>query len=113
MNLAGLAARNLSRNRRRTAISLVALVVGVGAMVSLRGFINGQQRSIIDNVVNGQLGSVQVHRAGYLANVLGSPLDLDLADTPALREKIAAVRGVVAVAPRISFGAMLSTPDKP
>jgi putative ABC transport system permease protein len=112
MRLISLAARNLSRNRRRTAISLVALIVGVGVMIALRGFINGQQRTILENVVNGQLGSVQVHKAGYLANVLGSPLDLDMADTPELRAKIAAVRGVKAVAPRIAFGAMLAIPDK-
>src|SRR5690349_4380984 len=113
MGLMGLAGRNLSRNRRRTVISLVALIVGVGAMVSLRGFINGQQRAILDNVVSGQLGSVQVHREGYFANILSSPLTLDMEDTPALREKIRAVRGVKAVAPRIQFGAMISTPDKP
>ncbi len=113
MGLLSLAARNLLRNRRRTAMSLVALIVGVGAMVALRGFINGQQRVILENIVDGQLGSIQVHRTGYLANVLSSPLTLDLEDTPELRRKLAGVPGVKAVAPRIQFGAMISTPDQP
>ena len=89
MNLLSLAARNLARNRRRTLISLAALVVGVGAMVAFRGFINGQQRVILENIVFGQLGAVQVHKAGYLANVQGSPLTLDMADSPELRQRIA------------------------
>ena len=111
MKLLPLATRNLLRNPRRTAISLTALVVGVGALVGLRGVINGQQQAVLDNVVHGQVGAVQVHRAGYLANVQGSPLTLDLEDSPALRERLARIEGVTAVAPRIVFGGMVSLPD--
>lgn len=106
-----LAARNLARNRRRTAIALVALVLGIGSMVAIRGFINGQQRSVIENLVEGQLGALQVHRAGYRSQVLGSPLSLDMEDSPALRERMLSIPGVKGVAPRIQFGAMISTPD--
>jgi putative ABC transport system permease protein len=112
MAILKLAVRNLKRNRRRTAITLLAMVVGVGVMVALRGFINGQQITILENVVDGRLGAVQVHRAGYVKNVLTSPLVLDMADTPELREKIRNTPKVVAVAPRIDFGAMVSMPDQ-
>jgi len=111
VKLIALAARNLTRNRRRTAIALVALVVGVGALVVLRGLVNGQQRIILENIVYGQLGAVQVHRAGYLAQVQGSPLSLDMEDTPALRERLARVEGVTRVSPRLAFGGMLSMPE--
>ena len=111
VKLIALAARNLTRNRRRTAIALVALVVGVGALVVLRGLVNGQQRIILENIVYGQLGAVQVHRAGYLAQVQGSPLSLDMEDTPALRERLARVAGVTRVSPRLAFGGMLSMPE--
>ena len=43
MALLKLAIRNLLRNRRRTVITLVALVAGVGAMVAIKGFILGQR----------------------------------------------------------------------
>ena len=112
MAILKLAARNLLRNRRRTAITLAAMIIGVGVMVVLRGFINGQQHMMIENIIDGRLGAVQVHKAGYVKNVLTSPLTLDLADSPELRAKLAAIDGVVAVAPRIEFGAMISTPDK-
>ncbi|MFL5349257.1 MAG: ABC transporter permease [Hyalangium sp.] len=111
MTLLALATRNLLRNRRRTAIALAALVVGVGAMVVLRGLVNGQQQVILENVVQGQLGAVQVHREGYLANVQGSPLTLDMEDSEALRQRIAAVPGVLGVSPRLAFGGMLSMPE--
>ncbi len=112
MALLKLAGRNLLRNRRRTAITLAAMIIGVGVMVVLRGFISGQQKVIVENIIDGRLGAVQVHRAGYLKNVLTSPLSLDMVDSPKLRAKLAAIEGVVAVAPRIEFGAMISTPDK-
>ena len=96
MNLLSLAARNLARNRRRTAIALAALVVGVGAMVSLRGFLNGLQNMFLENTVHGQLGAVQVHRKGYLANVQGSPLTLDMEDSEALRQRLELYSALVA-----------------
>ncbi|HYH96277.1 ABC transporter permease [Hyalangium sp.] len=111
MTLLSLAARNLLRNRRRTAIALAALVVGVGGMVVLRGLVNGQQRIILENIVLGQLGAVQVHHEGYLALVQGSPLSLDMEDSEALRQRIAGVPGVVGVSPRLAFGGMLSMPE--
>jgi len=112
MALLKLAVRNLRRNRRRTAITLVAMVVGITGMTALRGFINGQREVMVENIVKGRLGALQVHKKGYVQNVLTSPLQLDMADTPELRKKIADTAHVTAVAPRIEFGAMLSTPDK-
>ena len=112
MALVKLAVRNLQRNKKRTAITLVALVVGVGAMVGVRGFINGFRGMIIENQAKGLLGAVQVHRAGYVANVQASPLTIDMADTPELRATLGAVPGVKVVSPRIDFGAQLSTPDR-
>jgi putative ABC transport system permease protein len=106
-----IALRNLARNRRRTLLSLVAVVIGVAAMVTFEGFVNGQRTMLLDNILNGQLGALQVHRKGYVENVQGLPLELDFADTPELRAKIAGVPGVTALSPRITFGAMLSTPD--
>lgn len=112
MALFKLAVRNLQRNRRRTVITLAALVFGVAAMIGVKGFIRGFRGNIIENQVQGVIGAVQVHKKGYLANVLGSPLTLDMADTPQLRTAMASVPGVTAVSGRIDFGAQFSTPDK-
>jgi putative ABC transport system permease protein len=107
-----LAMRNLQRNRKRTAITLVALVVGVAAMVGAQGFIQGFRGMIIENQSQGLVGAMQVHRRGYVANVQSSPLTLDMADSPALRARLQGIPGVRTVAPRIDFGAQLSTPDR-
>ncbi len=112
MALLKLAVRNLLRNRKRTVITLVALVVGVSAMIATRAFINGFRGMIIENQTRGVLGELQVHHVGYVANVQSSPLTIDMVDSPEVRAKIAAVPGVGVVSPRIDFGAQLSTPDR-
>src|SRR4051812_41635250 len=54
-----IALRNVSRNRRRTLITLAALLIGVGALVSIRGLMNGLQHGLIDGVVKSQTGAIQ------------------------------------------------------
>ncbi|MCB9737991.1 MAG: ABC transporter permease [Deltaproteobacteria bacterium] len=111
LSLLRIALRNVLRNRRRTLITLAALLVGVSVMVSVRGVLNGLQSALVENVVKGQTGALQVHRKGYRQNVLASPLTLDFESEP-IAEKARAVPGVQAVAPRIAFGGMLAVGDE-
>lgn len=111
MSPLAVAVRNLTRHRRRTVVALSALVLGVTATVGARGFINAQHRMMLEGAVDGQLGALQVHRRGYLANVRRSPLQLDFEDSEELRQAIRAIPGVMAVAPRIAFGAMLANAE--
>lgn len=106
--LLSMAFRNVLRNRRRTLITLAALTVGLTAVGSIRSILNGLQDSIIRGTVRGQLGAMQVHRTGYLANVMSTPLSMDFAYDDALVQKLRAVPGVAAVAPRIQFAGSLT-----
>ncbi len=106
-----IALRNVLRNRRRTLITLGALFVGVGVMVTMRGLLNGLQRALVDNVAHGQTGSLQVHRTGYLANVLSTPLTLDF-PMDEIAAKVKAQPGVQAVAARILFAGMVSSGEQ-
>ena len=105
--------RNLWRSRRRSSLSLLGLVVGLAAMVGQRAVMAGAQRLAEDLAVQGRLGAVQVHRAGYVDNVLAPALSLAFDDGPTLRQGLAALPHVTAVAGRLEFGALLSTEDGP
>ncbi len=111
-NLMRIAVRNVVRNKRRTVITLLALLIGVGVMVSVRGLLNGLQASMIESVTKGQVGALQVHRKGYLKNVLSSPLDLQVPANEAFLKKLAAVPHVIGVAPRILFGGMINVEEE-
>lgn len=107
-----MAIRNVLRNRRRTAITLAALAIGVAAVGNIRGILNGFQDAIIRGSVEGTTGAIQVHRAGYLANVLSTPLSMDFEWNDAFVQKLKSVKGVKSVAPRIQFaGSLTLTPE--
>ena len=111
-NVLRIAIRNVVRNRRRTAISAAAIFLGVCVMVSIRGFVNGFQNSMIDNTTNTTLGAFQVHRTGFGTSIEISPLTLDFAVTPDLVSKLRSLPGTTGVAARIRFPLMVSRGDQ-
>lgn len=106
--LLSMAIRNVTRNRRRTLITLAAITIGLGAVGTVRGILNGLQDAIRNGTVEGTTGAIQVHRAGYLANVMSTPLSLDFEANEALLAKLRAVKGVTAIAPRIQFAGTMT-----
>ncbi len=106
MRLLLLAVRNLLRNRRRTAITGLAVGFGAFAVVVLQSLVNGLVGNIVETSVLARVGAVQVFRTGYLGS--DDPLKKSFADDPLLVARLAAVPGVVAVAPRLDFDGMLS-----
>lgn len=106
-----LAFRNLGRQPRRTAMTLGALAFGIAATVLARGLLHGVQVAMLAAVLEGGVGSLQVHRAGYLDNLLSPRLSLDLPADDAFLAKVKAVPGVQAVAPRIAFPGLATTGD--
>ncbi|MDP1825261.1 MAG: FtsX-like permease family protein [Archangium sp.] len=111
--LLSMAFRNVLRNRRRTLITLAAVAIGVAAVGTIRGVLNGLQGNIIKGSIETTLGALQIHRTGYLANVMSTPLSMDFVADDAMLSKVRSVKGVTAVAPRIQFaGTMtLSVPE--
>ncbi len=106
--LLSMAFRNVLRNRRRTLITLAAVTIGVAAVGTIRGVLNGLQGNIIKGSIETTLGALQIHRTGYLANVMSTPLSMDFEADEALLSKVRGVKGVTAVAPRIQFAGTLT-----
>ena len=70
--LLSMAFRNVLRNRRRTLITLAAVTVGVAAVGTIRGVLNGLQDNIVKGSIETSLGALQIHRTGYMANVMST-----------------------------------------
>ena len=107
-----LALRNLIRHRRRTLVTLAAVGVGVAAVVGVRGVLDGLQGVLIDGVVDGGTGALQVHKAGWAASLDSSPFTLLIEDADAAAATAAGVVDVTAVAPRLVFPALLSVGEQ-
>src|SRR6266511_3661479 len=106
MRLLRLSLRNLTRNKRRTLLTALAIAFGAFAVVLLEGFVNAFARNVIEASVLGKVGAMQVFRQGYIGS--DDPLKLMLPQDPALVSRIRAVPGVTEVAPRLDFDGMIS-----
>ena len=73
-----LAWRNVRRNRRRSAITVLSIAIGLAALMFLWGFLDGMNEEMIENTTRYYAGDLQVHLRGYHDNP-----DLDRAITGA------------------------------
>lgn len=87
MNTGSLALRNLLRNRRRSLTTLLAMVVGLVAILLFGGYrsniIYGTQTGFVQ-----QTGHLQIQRRGYFLDGGDNPTAYGIADYPRLLERI-------------------------
>ncbi len=60
-----LAYRDLRRNRRRSILTLVAVALGMGLLVTLNGLIEGELAGAVENSIRLQTGHVQVREESF------------------------------------------------
>lgn len=70
-----LAGRNLLRSPRRTVLTTVAIVAGVGFFILGQGFISGITENVIASAIEGTVGHVMARPSGYPAEALQHPVD--------------------------------------
>ena len=73
-----LAWRNLWRNHRRTLVMLLAIAIGVWAMIFMSALMRGMTDDMMRNGLNGRPGEVQIHQSNYrddpsVANSMAPP----------------------------------------
>lgn len=106
--LPSLALRNVGRNRRRSLITGVTIVFGVAMVLLVRGFTGGMAKMMVDDVVQGRSGAIQIHREGFVDNADAVPTRLNLPYSEELRAKVSSVPHVTGVSGRITFNGLVS-----
>lgn len=101
-----IALRNTLRHGRRTVITALVMMAGIGALVFFDTLIAGMTRSGVDNLSDYAYSSLKVRNPAYVDAVEASPLDKGIADPAAVLAALAA-EGLPA-APRIRFVATVS-----
>ena len=103
--------RNLGRHRKRTVLTALGLAVGYFAVVFMIGWSQGLMAEMVENTTGLVSGQIEIHDAEYrpersLFDTIGGR---DGADIARLLDVIAAEAGVVAVAPRVYAGGLISS----
>jgi putative ABC transport system permease protein len=105
-----LAVRNLTRYGRRTALTGALIVIGVVAVLLFVAVTGSFKTLMVGQITDSYLGSLQVHRRGYVASIDTLPLNLNMAPGMATKvdEALKAMPEVQAASPRVKFAAMFS-----
>lgn len=106
--IARFAARNLLRNFRRTAVTIVTVATGVAGLFAFQGFNTGIMNQYRENAIHIRYGYGQIHTQGYKGKVYEKPHEHWISDAAKLVPKIANTPGVTHVLPRIEFFALLT-----
>ena len=103
--------RNLGRNRKRTVLTALGLAVGFFAVVFIVGWSQGIMTEMVESATSLVNGQIEIHDAEYrpdrsLYDTIGGR---DGTDVDALLRTIDADAAVVAAAPRVYAGGLISS----
>jgi putative ABC transport system permease protein len=104
--------RNITRNIRRTLITIFTILVGVFVVVVIQGFINGLHYGLIKNITLSRTGDIQIHKKNYLETYETMTLQHNIDLTNELKTKIINSNEVEDMSPRLSFGGMISNGEQ-
>ena len=103
--------RNLGRHRKRTVLTALGLAVGYFAVIFMIGWTEGLTAEMVENATGLVSGQIEIHDDEYrpersLYDTIGGR---DGTDIDRLLDGIAADAGVVAAAPRVYAGGLVSS----
>jgi putative ABC transport system permease protein len=108
MSLWLVAARNLSRHRRRTHLTLLVVAFGFASLALAFGFAAQSLEALRDGTIRSGTGHVQVAAPGGFDTGDGTTLDRGLADAGRLAAALSKDPAVAQVLPRLDFVGLLS-----
>jgi ABC-type lipoprotein release transport system permease subunit len=105
--------RNLARHPKRTFLTALGLGAGYFAVVFIVGWAEGITMEMVENATSLASGQIEIHAAEYrpersLYETIGGR---DGADVDGLLREVLADRAVVAAAPRVYAGGLISSGD--
>ncbi len=103
-----LALRNLTRHRRRTLLSALAVIFGVTALLLAGGFIEWANWQLRESTIESRLGHIQLVKPGYFEDGAADPHAYLMPQEVGLLETVRSLPHVVALTPRLSFSGLIS-----
>jgi ABC-type lipoprotein release transport system permease subunit len=102
-DLLRMAARNVTRNRRRSVLNVTALMVGMTIMIASLGWVRGYFTTLYTGMMEFDTGQIQILHRDYLAQERRVPLDLLVEDYHAMRTALVERAPVREAAGRIRY----------
>lgn len=108
LSLFRIAIRNVTRNTKRSIITMTAIIVGCAVIVFARGFINSLHKGMIDGLTQTLTGDIQMHHKDYLQSTDALPLHLSMKIDSKLESILKSEKRLDAWSGRLRFTGILS-----
>ena len=112
LNDLSLAARNIARQRRRSAFALAAIAFGVAALIVANGFIDWILFKHRETTITSQFGHIQVTRKGYFEEGTADPFGYRLPQRSAALDAIERLPTLRVLGRRLAFSGLISKGDE-
>ncbi len=110
-----LALRNIFRNKRRTAITFMAIISGSIGIIVFGGYVEYSYWGLRETVINTQLGHIQLYKKGYIEKGVADPGKYLIKDPAAAEKAITVlpnVKYMKMISNRLTFSGLVSTGEK-
>ncbi len=107
-----LALRNIFRNKRRTTITLLAIISGMVGLIVFGGFVEYSFWGLRESTIRSQLGHIQIYKKGYSEKGIANPSKYLIDDFQQLEELFYKIPYVELVTARLSFSGLISTGEQ-
>ena len=112
LNDLSLAARNIARQRRRSAFALAAIAFGVAALIVANGFIDWILFKHRETTITSQFGHIQVTRKGYFEEGTADPFGYRLPQRSVALDAIERLPTLRVLGRRLAFSGLISKGDE-
>ena len=109
-NLSKIALRNLRRYTRRSVLTISLIALGVMFVLIFVAVTGSFKRLMITQITDSFMGSLQIHRRGYVAAIDTLPVNLNLtaAQATEIEAALGGIPDIQASSQRIKFGGLFS-----
>ena len=100
-----LAWRNVWKNKRRTILTLLTIMVGCAMIIFFRSTQDGSYETMIEDSIAANTGHIQIHEKGYWENM---SIDYAFIPSPAIMSYLRKNPAISAISPRIHAAGLVS-----
>ncbi len=101
--------RNVWRNKGRSFVVIGSIVVGIWALISMLGFMNGFTISYVNSAIRHEISHIQIHHPAFRQDY---DIRYVIPDGSRVAIKLDSLEGISAVSPRSIVQGMVSSPRK-
>ncbi len=104
--------RNLIKNKRRTILTMLTIIIGMCSLILANGFVKFSLWGLRESIINGGIGHFQIHKKGFMEHGDENPYDFMMTGYKKTVRELMRIPGIKLIAPRLKFQGIVSSADK-